>query len=57
MQIICSTLGAYHMQHVMCHMVQGDRSAVDRVDITFILALCHWLKPLTDAGGEETRVP
>ena len=33
------------MQHVMCHMVWRDSSAVrfDRVEITFILALFYWL--------------
>ena len=29
----------------------------DRVEIVFILALFHLLKPLTDEGREETRIP
>ena len=39
-------------------MVQRDSSATkfDRVEIAFILALLHWLKPLTNEGGEETGV-
>ena len=47
------------MQHVMCHLVRRDSSAVksDRVEIAFILALFYWLKPLNNEGGEETRVP
>ena len=52
-QITCKTLGAYHMQHDMCHTVQRDSSAikVDRAAITSILALFYWLKPLTDEGS------
>ena len=54
-QITHSTHGAYYVQHVMCH----DKSAFkfDRVEITIILAIFNWLKPLTDAGGKETGVP
>ena len=26
-------------------------------EIAFIQALFHWLKPLTEAGGEKTGVP
>ena len=55
-QITCITLGMSHhdMQH-MCRMVQRDSSAIkaDRLEITFILALFHWPKPLTNVGGEE----
>ena len=29
----------------------------DSVEIAFILVSFHWLKPLTDDRGEETRVP
>ena len=57
--ITCNTLSAYHVQHVVCHLVQRDSSAIkfDRVEIVFILALLYWPKPLTDEGGEETGVP
>ena len=43
------------MQHVVCHVVRRTNSAIklDRVEIAFILALCYWLKPLTDDGEEE----
>ena len=59
MQITCCTSGAYHMQHVMCHMVRQVISAItfDRVEILFILVLFHWLKPFNSkkkkgvAGG------
>ena len=46
------------MQHVVCHIVRRDSSAItfDRVKNTFILALFYWLKPFTDEGGEETGV-
>ena len=59
MQITCSTSNVYHMQHVVCHLVERDSSAVnlDRVEITFILALFDWLKSLTDEEGAETEVP
>ena len=42
----------------MCHMVRRDSSAImfDRVEITFILAVFYWLKPLTNEGREETGV-
>ena len=48
-QITCNTLSAYHVQHVLCHLVRRDISAVkfDRVEITPIVALSYWLKPLT----------
>ena len=44
-QITCSTQSAYHVQHVVCHMVPRDSSGIksDRVDIAFILALFYWL--------------
>ena len=53
-----------HVQHierpsraicrVVCHLVQRDSSAIkfDRVEISFILALLYWLKPLTDTNIE-----
>ena len=38
--------------------VQKDSSAVgfDSVEIAFLLALFHWLKPLTNKGGKESGV-
>ena len=58
-KITYNTLSAYHVQRVVCHLVRRDSSAIkfDRVEISFILALLYWLKPLTDEGGKETRVP
>ena len=57
--ITCNTSSAYHVEHVVCHVVGRDSSAIrfDRIEIAFILALSYFLKPLTDEGGEETRVP
>ena len=51
-QIMCNTLSTYHMQHV-CHLARRDSSAIkfDRVEITSMLALSSWLKPLTNEGG------
>ena len=59
MQITCNTLSAFHVQHVACHVVRRDSSAIklDRVDIAFILDLFYWLRPLTDEGGKETGEP
>ena len=39
------TSGAYHVQHVVCHVVQRDSSAIKfaRVEITLILGLFYWL--------------
>ena len=53
-----ATQNVYNEQHV-CHVVRRDSSATkfDRVEISFILALLHWVKPLTDEGREETGVP
>ena len=58
-QITCNTSSTYHMQHVVYHMAQRNSSAIkfDRVEIAYIVALSYWLKPLTNEGGEETRVP
>ena len=55
-KIMWNTSGGYRVQHVVCPVVQRDCSAVrpDRVGIASVLALFHWLKPLTDEGGEET---
>ena len=52
MQITCSTQSAYLVQHVVCHVVRRNSSAIkfDRVEIAFISALFYWLKPLTDEG-------
>ena len=43
MQITCNTSGAHHVQHVVCHTVRRDSSAIksDRAEIEsplFILA-------------------
>ena len=37
-QITCNTSSAYHVQHVMCHVVRRDSSAIkfDRGEIAFI---------------------
>ena len=42
-----------------CHVLRRDSSAIkfDRAEITFILALFYWLKPLTNEGGEATGAP
>ena len=58
LQITHNKSGAYDVQHAECHIVPRDSLAVmfDRVEIAFILTSFHWLKSLTDAGGEETRV-
>ena len=47
-QITCNTPSAYHVQPAACHLVRRDSSAIkfDRVEISFILALFCWLKPL-----------
>ena len=52
-QITCNTSGAHHVQHVVCHVVQRDSSAIkfDRVEIAFILAIFYRQKLLTDEGG------
>ena len=51
-QITCNTSSAHHLQHVVCHVVQRDSSAIkfDRIEIAFILALIYWLKRLTVEG-------
>ena len=55
---------ANHVQHIgrsraTCRVVRRDSSAVefDRVEISYILTLCYWLKRLGDEGGEETGEP
>ena len=37
---MCNTLGTYHVQHVVCHLVQRDGLAADlhRIKITFIFS-------------------
>ena len=57
-QIMWNTLGANHVQHVVCHVVRRDSSGIqfDRVKIAFILALFYWLKWSTDEGGKEAGV-
>ena len=44
--------------NVVRHMARRDGSAIkfDRVKIAFSLALCYYLKPFIDEGGEETGV-
>ena len=58
-RITCNSAGALHVQHVVCHVIRRNSSAVefDRDKIAFILALFYWLKPLTDEGREGTGVP
>ena len=53
-QMTCDTSSAYHVQHVVCHVVQRDRSAIKfgRIEIAFF----NWLRPLTDEGREEGGV-
>ena len=45
-QTTCNTSSAYHVQHVMCHVVRRDSSAIkfDRVKIAFIFAVFYWVK-------------
>ena len=56
-QITCNTSGAYHVQHVVCHVLRRDSSAIkfERVEIAFILSHYRWLKPLTDEGHEGRK--
>ena len=58
MQITCNTSSAYHVQHVVYHVLRRDSSAIkfDRVEIAFILAMFHWLKPQTDKGWQQARL-
>ena len=56
---------ANHVQHTKhspratccVHCGTKGQFSDDRVEIAFILALFHWLKPLTDKGGKQTEVP
>ena len=54
-QITCNTSSVYHVQHVVCHVVQRNNSAIkfDRVEIAFTFAIFSWLKQLTDERGEN----
>ena len=47
------------MQHFVHHVLRRNSSAIksDRVEISIVSALFHWLKPLTDERGKETGVP
>ena len=57
--ITSNTSDTYHGQYALRYVVGRDNSAIkfDRVEIAFILALRHWLNPLTHEGGEETGKP
>ena len=55
-QITCNISGPYHVQ--LFHVFRRDSSAVEsnRVEITFIVVVSHWLKPLswlTNVGVES----
>ena len=56
MQITSNITSAYHVQHVACHVVQMDSSAIkfDRVEIAFSLASFDWLKPSNGKREEKT---
>ena len=58
-QITCSTLGTYHMQHAGCCLVLSDSSAVMLIELKphLFSVLFHRLKPLTKEGTEGSRVP
>ena len=56
-QITCNTQSAHRVQHVVCHFLRRDGSAikVGGAKIAFILAVFYWLKRLIDEGGEELK--
>ena len=54
-KIACDTSGSNHVQHIL-QEIQRDSSAI-KFKTAYVSALFHWLKPLTNEGGEETRVP
>ena len=58
-QITCNTSGMHHVRHVLCHMVQRDSSTITfhNAEISFNLALCYWLKPLTHEGWRKPQYP
>ena len=57
-------LHAYHVQHIVrlsratCRVLRATQdssaSEFDRVEFTFILAICCWLKPLHDERVEQS---
>ena len=53
----CATHHALIICNVVCHVEQRNSSAVksDRNEITFILAVFHWLKLLPDEGGRKSK--
>ena len=57
MQIMCSTPSVYHMQRIVCHLVQRDSSSTefDKVYIAFVLVI-SLAETIIDEGGEEARV-
>ena len=57
LQITCNALSAYHVHHAVRHVARRDSQALTFDRNENILALFHWLKPLTDEGEEETGVP
>ena len=46
-QVARAQSSSYHVQHIVCHVVRRDSSAIkfDRAEIAFILTLFYWLKP------------
>ena len=58
MQITCNTSSDYHVQHIVCHLVRRDSSAIefDRAELAFIFGFILLAEPLIDEGGEETEV-
>ena len=57
-QITCNTSNAYHVRHVVCHVVRRDSSVVksDRVEIAFIFFF-YWLNdyPMKEQGDAASR--
>ena len=66
-QVVRAQPCANHVQHIgnlspaACRVPRGTKGQLakllDRAEIAFISASFHWLKPLTDEAGEETRAP
>ena len=56
-QITWHTSSAFHVQHVVCHVVRRDSSAIkfNRVEIELILALFYWLKPIKEGRKPECQ--
>ena len=44
-QIVCNTSSTYHVQNILCHVVQSDCLTIqfDRADIISLFALFYWL--------------